>query len=325
MAILAVDSGTTSTRVWLVEDGNVRDGATARSGARDVVAGGQPPDLLTRVRRLADGVLAQNGRGWDAVDALVAFGMITSELGLEEVAHLQAPIDRDAIAGAIVRRSYPDVLPAPVYLVPGVRCEGAALTDTDFMRGEETEVVGLLSARRIDPPFLYVSTGSHSKFVYIDARASIGWSVTTLSGELVWALHRETILSELVDPDGDVRDLAALDEGARLATRVGLSRALFAARLMNRVRGASPETCSDFVHGAVAAQDLISLRATLGARGVRSVRVAIAGNTPFAAVYRHLIEREAWAASIEEIREPLGAIGAWSLFVEARRRQEASR
>jgi 2-dehydro-3-deoxygalactonokinase len=325
MVILAVDSGTTSTRVWLVDDGNVRDGATSRTGARDVVAGVPPPDLLTRVRGLADGVLAQNGQSWDAVEALVAFGMITSELGLEEVAHLQAPTDRDALAGAIVRRSYPDVLPAPVYLVPGVRCEGPALTDTDFMRGEETEVVGLLSERRIDPPLLYVSTGSHSKFVYIDAQGSIGWSVTTLSGELVWALHRETILSGLVDPEGDVRDLGALDEGARLVTSVGLSRALFAARLMNRVSGASPETCSDFVHGAVAAQDLMSLRVTLESRGIRSLRVAVAGNTPFAAVYRHLIEREAWAASIEEIREPLGAIGAWNLFVEARRRQEASR
>jgi 2-dehydro-3-deoxygalactonokinase len=325
MAILAVDSGTTSTRVWLVEDGDVLSGATARSGARNVVAGSRGRDLLTGVRRLADGALAEGGRTWDAVDALLAFGMITSELGLEEVAHLEAPIDREGLAGAILRRSYPDVLPAPVYLVPGVRCEGPALTDTDFMRGEETEVVGLLSVKRIDPPILYISTGSHSKFVYIDAERSIGWSVTTLSGELIWALHRETILSELVDPDGHVEDIAALEDGARLATRVGLSRALFAARLMNRVRGASPETCSDFVHGAVAAQDLMSLRATLEARGVRSVRVVIAGTTPFAAIYRHLLEREAWAASIDEVGEPLGAIGAWSLFVEQRRRQEATR
>jgi 2-dehydro-3-deoxygalactonokinase len=325
MAILAVDSGTTSTRVWLVEEGDVRDRATARSGARDVVAGGRARDLLTGVRRLADKVLAGSGRSWDSVDAVVAFGMITSELGLEEVAHLEAPIDPEALAGAIVRRTYPDVLPAPVYLVPGVRCDGSALTDTDFMRGEETEVVGLLSAKRVDPPVLYISTGSHSKFVYIDAGRSIGWSVTTLSGELIWALHRETILSELVDPDGDVGDMTALEEGARLATRVGLSRALFAARLMNRVRGASPHTCSAFVHGAVAAQDLMALRATLEARGIRSVRVAVAGTTPFTAIYRHLLEREAWAASIDEVGEPLGAIGAWSLFVEQRRRQDASR
>lgn len=323
MAILAVDSGTTSTRVWLVEDGRIREGGTARAGARDSVSGGKPDDLLAHVRRLAQDVLAR-GRA-STVDATMAFGMITSELGLEEVAHLAAPVGPADIAAAIVERSYGDSLPSPVYMVPGVRCDGRVPEESDVMRGEETEVVGLLAGRTVAPPLLYISTGSHSKFVYVDHDGRIAWSMTTLSGELIWALHRETILSDLLQPDGSIVDTAALEEGARVAARLGLTRALFTARLMNRLRGASPAACSDFVHGAVGGQDLVALRTTLQGHGVRSVRVVISGDTPFARTYRHLLAREPWAAATIDVQEPLGALGAWILFRERLRLSEASR
>jgi 2-dehydro-3-deoxygalactonokinase len=323
MAILAVDSGTTSTRVWLVEDGRVQSGGTARAGARDAVSGRNPDDLLAQVGRLARETL-QRGKP-ATVEATVAFGMITSELGLEEVAHLTAPVGPREIAGAIVQRSYGDTLPSPVYLIPGVRCDGGDLSDTDVMRGEETEVIGLLAEKLVEPPFLYISTGSHTKFVYVDGEGRIAWSMTTLSGELIWALHRETILSDLVRPDGTIHDARALEDGARLAERLGLTRALFTARLMNRLQRASPARCSDFVHGAVAAQDLAALRTTLERHGVRSVRVAVGGASPFAVTYRHLLAREPWAANTIEVDEPLGAVGAWTLFRERLRLSEAQR
>lgn len=312
MVILAVDSGTTSTRAWVVDSGKVLATASTRGGAKDVARGQDKFELLRSVRSVCESALGDSGRSWDDVQAVVAFGMITSELGLEEVSHLVAPADRRALVEAM--RRVDEALPAPVYLVPGVRSDGTNLAETDLMRGEETEVVGLLSLGSVDPPVLYVSTGSHTKFVGVDARGRIEWSMTTLSGELLWALHRETILSELVDPMGDLRDVKALEEGARMEESAGVTRALFTARLLNRIRGAGPETCSAFVHGVLAGSDIRSLRTALQARSHPPTRVVVGGTSALAQAYRHLLGKEDWVTRLDNIDQPLGALGAWTLF-----------
>lgn len=316
--IVVVDSGTTSTRVWVVEHGDLKASSSSRSGARDVVRTKDRGELLGRIRGLADDALAAAGSTWEAVEAIVAFGMITSELGLEEVPHLEAPVGRRMLAAALVERRYGDALPAPVHLVPGVRSGGEELEFADFMRGEETEVAGLLALGEPEPPFLYISTGSHTKFVGVDREARIDWSMTTLSGELLLALQRETILAELIDLEAPPADLAALQEGAGFVERAGLSRALFGARLLNRVRGVSVALCSDFLHGAIAGADLLSLRHAAETRGGLPDRVAIGGQGTLRAAYRHLLEQQGSVADVREFDVPLGALGAWNLFTTER-------
>lgn len=316
--IVVVDSGTTSTRVWVLDDGEVSGAAVGALGARDVARTKDRSELLRRIRALADEALASAGHSWDAVEAVVAFGMITSELGLEEVPHLQAPVDRRMLAAGMVEREYGDALPAPVHLVPGVRSGGDELEAADFMRGEETEVVGLLALGEPEPPFLYISTGSHTKFVGVDREGRIEWSLTTLSGELLWALHRETILADLIDLEAPPSDFDALEEGARFVERAGFSRALFGARLLNRVRGADLASCSDFLHGAVAGADLLSLGRRLDGRGGLPQRVAIGGRGPLGEAYRHLLERQGDIAELRRFDVPLGALGAWTLFTTDR-------
>lgn len=316
--ILAVDSGTTTTRVSVVDAGAVIASTSERSGARDFARSQGLDQLPPRLRRLADEALGRCDRSWASVEAVVAFGMITSELGLEEVPHLTAPIDQSRLVAGIQARTYPDSIPVTVYLVPGVRCSSPSDGETsDFMRGEETEVMGLLVSEPVSLPALYVSTGSHTKFIAIDDQARIEWSLTTLSGELVWALHRETILAELIDPAGTIVDTAALLEGADCAERLGLSRALFMARLLNRTRGMDPASCSDFIHGAIASSDMHALRRARRDRQAQPVQVVIAGTGgPLAAAYRHFLEAEPWVQGLLRTESPIGALGAFALYGE---------
>lgn len=316
--IVVVDSGTTSTRVSLLEEGFVRSSTSRRGGARDVVRTKNRRELLVHIRRLADTALERAESRWDAVEAIVAFGMITSELGLEEVPHLRAPVGYRALADGMVERDYGDALPAPVFLVPGVRSGGDDLAFADFMRGEETEVAGLLGLGEPAPPFLYISTGSHTKFVGVDDQGRIDWSLTTLSGELLLALQRETILAGLIDLDRSPADLAALGEGARYVERAGLSRALFGARLLNRVRRVPPASCSDFLHGAVAGADLVSLQRAVETRGGLPDRVAIGGQGSLGEGYRHLLQRQRGVVELRRFDVPLGTLGAWKLFTTKR-------
>jgi 2-dehydro-3-deoxygalactonokinase len=314
--ILAVDSGTSSTRVWLVEGREILAQADEYAGARDVARARERDASLPRISMLAGQALAEAGARWTDVEAVVAFGMITSELGLEEVPHLTAPVGFGELAAGLVTRRYEE-LPVPVHLVPGVRSGGDDVAASDFMRGEETEVVGLLSLGEPEPPLLYLSTGSHTKFVLVDDEGRIAWSYTTLSGELLWALHRETILAGLINPVAEPSDLSALDEGAAAVREDGLSRTLFAARLLNRVGGATPERCSAFVHGAVAAADLISLRGAAARRGGLPDRIAVGGTSPLAVAYRHLLVGETGTEPLVH-DVPLGAIGARALITRVR-------
>ena len=312
--ILAVDSGTTRTRAWVVSNGAVAHGASAVAGARDLARSRDRNWLLERVREVADAALSASQATWDDVDAVVAFGMITSEHGLEELPHLVAPVGAPELSAAMHERAGLHGLPAPLFLVPGVRNDGGTVDQADFMRGEETEVIGLLSLGRVAPPLLYVSIGSHPKLVRIDAAGRIAGSLTTLSGELIWALHRETILADLVDPERSIHDLEAVDYGARVAEAAGLGRALFSARLLNRVEGAPPEQCSAFVHGAIARSDLLALEAAPARERASVERIAVSGAGPLLDAYCHLLRRAPWVGELHVISEPLGPLGAALLY-----------
>lgn len=314
MSIVAIDGGTTSTKAWVVDDGEILAAERTVGGARNVAAEKDHTWLADVVAEVAGKALAQTGRGWEGVEAVVAFGMITSELGLAEVPHLPAPVGiADLVAGLQRCRDVASI-PAPVYLVPGVINQSDDLAGYDFMRGEETQVVGLIDAGEIAPPLLYVSAGSHAKFIKVDADAAIRWSFTTLSGELLWALARETILASVLDPTLPLTDEDAVDRGCSLEEAQGLSRALYAARLLNRLEGAGVSTCTDFLRGAVASADLRGLR-QLDDLPPTVVVGAASGLSP---VYARLLQREPWVRSCTTSELPLGALGAWRLWTTAR-------
>ncbi|HUH07649.1 MAG TPA: 2-dehydro-3-deoxygalactonokinase [Egibacteraceae bacterium] len=317
MKILAIDSGTTTTRVWAVEDGRISDHERALGGARDVAQGRDQDWLRGHVRGLAQRVADRAG-GWDAFDAAVAFGMVTSEHGLAEVAHLPAPAAPADLAAALMPLPAGDVLPIPLLLVPGVLCENRAdAARADFMRGEETEVAGLLAEPGMIGPLLFVSPGSHSKFIAVDAAGRISWSVTTLAGELLWTLSQETILAGLVTADLDEVDLQAVDRGDEAARDQGLTRALYVTRLLHRLEEMPAASCAAFALGAVAADDLQALDSARRHGVDVPGDVVLGGEGALVTVYEHLLSRAAWASQVRRRPGLLGPLGAWSLFAMA--------
>lgn len=318
MRLVALDSGTTSTRAWLMEDGRLLGGVHDHVGARDVAQGRSREWLAGQLAGLVLQVLEQHDLTPSHIEAVVGFGMVTSELGIEEVGHLTAPVDASQLARALGRDTgrtlgtpRVDGSTVPFYLVPGVRCGGEpAGGHRDFMRGEETEVVGLLASDQPMLPLLYVSPGSHSKWITVDTHGRITDSMTTLTGELAWALHKETILAEFIDPAREDIDLAYVLEGAEAARRDGLSRALFLPRLRSRLDGLDAGRCSDIALGALAGSDIVSLTTT----AIPPPTVVVHGATGLARSYEALLRREEWVGQLRTVETPLGPLGAWDLF-----------
>jgi 2-dehydro-3-deoxygalactonokinase len=313
MRIVTIDTGTTNTSAWVVADGEILSQARGRGGASDVAGAKDRRWLARRIRSIVEKALAKAGMSWPDVEAMVGFGMLTSELGLEEIPHLTAPVGARQLAQGLRLRSLADDIPTPLHLVPGVLFPGMANSvGADFMRGEETEVIGLLSTQRVDPPLLYVSPGSHPKFVAVTEDGRIEWSFSTISGELVWALSQDTILGPILDPSQPLEDIEAAERGAQVARQAGLSRALYSARLSNRLGGFDVSWCTDYVRGAIAATDVDGLRSM----PQRPATVVVGTGSELGPFYSHFLAAEPWTTRVETTTEPLGPLGAWMLYAD---------
>ncbi|HEY2679432.1 MAG TPA: 2-dehydro-3-deoxygalactonokinase [Steroidobacteraceae bacterium] len=119
----------------------------------------------------------------------VLSGMIGSSIGWVQTPYVSCPaIPQNIAAGCIALRA------GRVHIVPGLRCENRLHT-ADFMRGEETQVLGALA---LDPVLglgkhLLCLPGTHTKWVVIE-NGVIQEFLTSVTGELFGALRDHSVL-----------------------------------------------------------------------------------------------------------------------------------
>ena len=258
LTFVGLDVGTTNSRAWLVTGGRIVAGERAAIGIRDAAAAGGGQVLHEPLRALIDRVrLAgqEDGGRMPAPIAVVAAGMITSNLGLREVPHVEAPAALEDLVSGTDRLHLPDVNALPLLLIPGVRSGGIhlpaeSIAEADVMRGEETLCAGLLARGLLRPPGAVLNLGSHWKIITVRDDGRIGGSVTTLAGELLHAAQTRTVLAGSV-PGGRPAELDPewATAGAAEARRSGLERALFCVRLLEQRTEGSAEQRLAFLAG----------------------------------------------------------------------------
>src|SRR6218665_1728428 len=147
MDILTIDAGTTNTRPTLWRNGIPSCQAERPVGVRDTAVTGDKSALQNGVRESIAEVLQQARTGIAARGLLLASGMITSNAGLFERAHLPAPAGLKELAAGMQQALLPQVCVRPIWFVPGVRNPVAdiGLHDCEskgIIRGEEAEANG---------------------------------------------------------------------------------------------------------------------------------------------------------------------------------------
>jgi 2-dehydro-3-deoxygalactonokinase len=276
---LVVDSGTSNTRVRLWHDGRIVATALRAVGSRDTAAAGHNGALAAALRE----AIGEARWGAEPV-AVICSGMITSNLGLYEVPHQRAPATLDDLARGMAGARFPELCELPFHFVPGVKTlpegpiDAANLHTVDLMRGEETEIAGLLDQSRIVMPSLFLHLGSHHKAILVDEGPAIAASSTALTGELLDAVRCHTVLSGSTlsaldfEPSPEVWRL-----GLDLARREGLGRALFLVRAAEQLWARSHTEATALLLGALIGLDLQMLE---GYRG-RAVTTVIYGKGAF--------------------------------------------
>lgn len=253
---ILMDMGTSSTRLWLYRGDALIAERRAPFGAslsqREGKAG-----LFSALAALMEELLSTASVTADEVRSVFVSGMAGSEIGLFDLAHTALPVNARDLASRVQCVSLPEVSPIPFCFVPGVkRTDGEDVAD--MMRGEETEVAGILSLYPEAKDSLIVLPGTHNKYVRVDGEGRIVDFRTAMSGELIAVIMGNTILRDALSFDF-TPDEAAVLRGAASVVREGLGATLFSIRVASK-NGKGKDELTSFLFGAILADDAAQIR-----------------------------------------------------------------
>lgn len=318
--LITIDAGTSNTRAFLWK-GEALAGCAARAvGVRNTAIEGNDNSLKTAIQMCIQELLERESLREDAVTAVMASGMLTSELGLLEIEHLTVPAGKKTCATGTVKRNMPEICKIPICFIPGVKnlseCPGGDdLELMDIMRGEEVEAFALVEACFDGAPMLLILPGSHYKYVSVNCKREITSCMTTLTGEILRSLTCDTILADSVNRkflEADRYQKDVVVEGYRTAKRSGFSRACFSARIRSMYTESDSQMTAAFLLGVVLEEEI---RAVLQSRCLsvtRDTKVVIAGNQVVGRAMADLIAEEDCFTQVEVVcpEIPLAATGA---------------
>ncbi|MGI6603534.1 MAG: 2-dehydro-3-deoxygalactonokinase [bacterium] len=301
MKICVIDCGTSTIRVMLAEGRTLLAKETAAVGVRATAISGTNSALKAGITRCWEGALSTAGLRSVDIGMVIASGMITSNLGLIDLPHLVAPVGEDELRTNMVVQSFPEVIPLPIHFVRGIRnavnlAGKEAYTHMDFMRGEETQVIGLLHLLDFEPPFSIVNLSSHTKIIGVDSQGRILGSVTTLSGQLFAALRESTLIADSLPKSDEIRyeevSLEMARRGFQTVLDFGLLRAIFVPRLLDILLPTTPMERLSFLEGALVAGDYQCM--PLARRhGLPLERLVVAGDPLRTSLFQELLRSQA--------------------------------
>lgn len=301
---ITVDGGTTNTRLYLVRGGNAVCSKNLGVGARN----GEDA-LKNALKSGISELLSENSLCENDIERIIASGMITSEYGLCNLTHASLPAGMRELREAMYETSFPDICDIPWCFIRGVRSSGDSLEDCDVMRGEETELMGLIKGSPSDA--LYILPGSHSKHISVDKDGKIIGFATMMTGEFFAAVMQNTILRDAADFEHNTIIEQKLFEGYEYACSHGVNEALFKTRILKNIFGATKEECYSFLLGAVLCDEICSVlkseKQTVIIGGQKQFRLALSS------LLRRYGEKQVVTLSDEAVANST-ALGAVSVF-----------
>lgn len=237
---VTLDGGTTSTKINVVSGGEIIDTVKVASlGERDA--------YFATVRRAIAELLARCALSEADICRIIASGtMATSELGLYPCDHLFTPVGIEELKGGAVEVVIPEISTIPFVIVRGVKTACKAILDADMMRGEEAEIMGLLTSPDEDCAFMLM--GSHTKIVRV-SEGKIVDIVTMLTGEMIEAIAKSTILKHSFTVGKCSLDYRYLKKGYEYSAERGESEAYFKVRVLKNIFGVTDSEAYSFFLG----------------------------------------------------------------------------
>lgn len=301
-ALIALDWGSSQLRAYRFDaGGHIAEQRASADGASQLSGGA--PAFAAALRSLVSDWLAPG-------TPVLACGMVGSAHGWREAAYVPCPVALDALHERLV-----EVPEGPageglvVRIVPGLSTRSAD-GRPDVMRGEETQLCGLLEAApRLAARACVVMPGTHSKWVRVRDGRVAGYA-TRMTGELYALLREKSVLARLM-PAGAAAgvDAAAFDRGVADALRAGgadLAHLLFGVRALGLFGELAPAAAPDYLSGLLIGTEIASARAEM-----HDAPVALVGEAALCERYARALAAQGVAA--QTFDTPLAARGLWRI------------
>lgn len=237
---IAVDWGTSNLRAW------------AMKGDRPVKTGGSDKGMGTLAPAQFEGALLDVVSDWlDGPTPVIACGMVGARQGWIEAPYRQVPCT--PVDGAMVKAPASDPR-LDVRIIAGLCQDRPA----DVMRGEETQIAGLLhTAPKFDG--VLCLPGTHTKWAHISAGEVISFT-TYMSGEMFALLAKSSVLRHSVTTDGwsDTDFTTAVEDTLSHPER--LASRLFGLRAESLLSGLGPEAARARLSGMLIGLELAGAR-----------------------------------------------------------------
>ena len=240
---ITIDCGTTNTRITLIANGVFKDKLKFNLGANNKES---KAALSKTIKQGIKDILKTNNLSPKDISRVLASGMITSEFGLVNLPHMKTPIGAGDLNAMMHETIMEDISLIPFVFMRGVKCASGSFEDLDMMRGEETELMGILRGEG-----LYILPGSHSKIIKVDSLGRIADFKTMLTGEMLAALSENTILKDAVCMDESKLDSEYLLKGFDFCEQNGINNSLFKVRILKNMFSANASEVYSFFLGVV--------------------------------------------------------------------------
>jgi 2-dehydro-3-deoxygalactonokinase len=266
-SFISCDWGTTSLRLRWVDrqTGSILSELSSSSQGVRNTATTLPPDTSPtyRAQHFAQ-TLARTIQSWPEVSPhlascppIVISGMASSSIGWVELPYAPTPFPTNG-SSAITRQ-----LPLTIqnHTLPTLLISGLA-SPTDMMRGEETQLIGLLASRsrlNLNHSSLILLPGTHSKHARIQDH-HITHLTTFMTGELFDVLHRHSTLQFTTTEANNSTNDPAFLEGVHAALQTGLMPALFQTRTRSVLRQLPHHSNTSFLSGLLIGAEILTLQ-----------------------------------------------------------------
>ncbi|WP_317853758.1 2-dehydro-3-deoxygalactonokinase [Chakrabartyella piscis] len=229
-----VDSGTSNSKLYLIQNMQTIDTVIANVGTKDSAISGSNDVLLKGLKEIYDIALERNHLQDSDIESICLSGMVTYVFGIVEVPHISTPVDVKKLWDSRYLHQEDKYFHRELILICGaktaqpnqvVNMENIALMNS--VRGEEIEAIGMV-AEGVFPKGtegVMISPGSHTHLLYLKDGA-VTDIVSNFTGELNYAIKKDTILGgELSDEDVKMKPEDVL-QGYNAVKTYGLARAL---------------------------------------------------------------------------------------------------
>lgn len=264
---IAVDWGTSNLRAYLLDqNGKIYEQRESDKG------------ILNVAPNQYESVLTDFVGDWfaDGLPVLMA-GMVGSRTGWKEVPYQNCPVALDDLSQHL--EWLETNLPGPVAIVPGLQGRGLSGCN-DVMRGEETQLVGvldLLQEQDEREDVLCCLPGTHCKWVRIE-NGQIRQFSTTFSGELFAQINQDSSLTRGL-PETNTFNESAFQLGLKTSQQEGgLLHHLFSARSNYINEELAAEQVRDYLSGIIIGHDVQSMLAAIKTTQQKSETVYLVGS-----------------------------------------------